>query len=95
MVAVQEAGPEGREALVGVRLLRHSVVVVAVAVVGDAAAEVATVDFVVAVGEAALQVVAEVGDEVAIAPWTIRLVRAMEAVACSTRRADIALRLHC
>ena len=93
MVAVQEAGPEGREALVGVRLLRHSVVVVAGA--EAAAGGAAIVDSVVAVGEAALRAVVEVGAVAATALWTIRLARAMEAAACSIRRADIALRLHC
>ena len=88
----EEAGLEGPEALAEALLLHLSVVEVAVA--GGAAGEVAIVDS-VAVGEAALRVVAGVVDVVAIALWTIRLARAMEAAACSIRRADIALRLHC
>lgn len=85
-MAVQEVGLEGLEAVAGVRLLRPSVVVVAAE--GVVAGEAATVDSVVE-GEAALRVVVEVVDVVAIAPWTIRSVRAMEAAACSIRRADI------
>ena len=90
---VEGAGLEGLQALAGVRLLRLSAAVV-VAAAEVAAGEVATVDSVV-VGEAVLPVVVEAVDVVATGHWTIRWVKAMEAAACSIRRSDIALRLHC
>lgn len=89
----EEAGLEEPEVLVGVLPLHLSEVAVAGA--EAAAGGAAIVDSVVAVGEAALRAVVEVGAVVATALWTIRLARATEAAACSIRRADIALRLHC